>query len=690
MTVEPEFNEPTDQFPIGMRVLAVDDDPTCLFLLETLLRRCQYHVTTTSHAIEALKMLRENKNKFDIVISDVHMPDMDGFKLLELVGLEMDLPVIMLSANGDSKFVMKGITHGACDYLLKPVRLEELQNIWQHVIRRRKFESKDQNNSDYQDNKHHGSGEVGSMENSDQSVKLNKKRKDQDEDEDGHDNEFPSTQKKPRVVWSPELHRKFIAAVNQLGIDKAVPKKILDMMNVEKLTRENVASHLQKYRLYLKRISCVANQQAKMVAALGSSDSSYLRVSSLNGLGNFHTLAGPGQFPNPDFRSFPAGGVLGRLNTPAGLGMRGLPSTGIAKLGHEQNSDRFVNDQAKFHPTILSGNHNGSILQGMPMSLEIDRLEPSKSVTQIGQLLNAIDNTTIFPVSSSFSAPRITDGQSNNPLPGITNNPLVLEGQTQDTPGGEIYRNQSSVATACLNTRLSSHLPHHRKCNENLSSTVQSSGIQPYSFPVNDHFRQATPHLRDRGSTMAFQIGNNPCDVSSISPVPSQGQFSKANLQYEAAPIGNKAAHMIDNSTQEWTDRNQDASNYSNAMCSPINIMDPHNGAVSPMSLDLDPNNTIFHRSMNFNAIGLSNLADPFPRKHNWVDNSATVTSLNLKEGFLMDQQKLHGSFVSNDDGCLEDLVSAMVNQICPWLKRFVTASKIGSYVHQELGNFAG
>lgn len=56
-------------------------------------------VTTTNQAQKALELLRENKNKFDLVISDVDMPDMDGFKLLELVGLEMDLPVISKSTN---------------------------------------------------------------------------------------------------------------------------------------------------------------------------------------------------------------------------------------------------------------------------------------------------------------------------------------------------------------------------------------------------------------------------------------------------------------------------------------------------------------------------------------------------------------------------------------------------------------
>eukprot|EP00882_Tetradesmus_deserticola_P027060 GHRQ01029905.1.p2 GENE.GHRQ01029905.1~~GHRQ01029905.1.p2 ORF type:complete len:133 (+),score=74.52 GHRQ01029905.1:666-1064(+) len=61
---------------------------------------------------------------------------MDGFKLLEAIGLELDLPVIMMSSNGEHTTVMRGVTHGACDFLIKPVRIEELRNIWQHVIRR--------------------------------------------------------------------------------------------------------------------------------------------------------------------------------------------------------------------------------------------------------------------------------------------------------------------------------------------------------------------------------------------------------------------------------------------------------------------------------------------------------------------------------------------------------------------------
>ncbi|XP_078445457.1 transcription factor PCL1-like [Wolffia australiana] len=62
------------------------------------------------------------------------------------------------------------------------------------------------------------------------------------------------SQKRPRLVWTPQLHKRFVDVVGHLGIKNAVPKTIMQLMNVEGLTRENVASHLQKYRLYLKRM----------------------------------------------------------------------------------------------------------------------------------------------------------------------------------------------------------------------------------------------------------------------------------------------------------------------------------------------------------------------------------------------------------------------------------------------------
>ncbi|KAG2321960.1 hypothetical protein Bca52824_015173 [Brassica carinata] len=245
--------------PVGLRVLVVDDDPTWLKILEKMLKKCSYEVTTCGLAREALRLLRERKDGYDIVISDVNMPDMDGFKLLEHVGLELDLPVIMMSVDGETKRVMKGVQHGACDYLLKPIRMKELKIIWQHVLRKKLQEVRDIEGCCYEggadwftrnDETHYlGGGE---------DVSFGKKRKEFDfEKKLLQDESDPSSSssKKARVVWSFELHQKFVNAVNQIGCDhKAGPKKILDLMNVPWLTRENVASHLQKYRLYLSRL----------------------------------------------------------------------------------------------------------------------------------------------------------------------------------------------------------------------------------------------------------------------------------------------------------------------------------------------------------------------------------------------------------------------------------------------------
>lgn len=127
----------------------------------------------------------------------------------------------VLSANSDTKLVMKGITLGACDYLLKPVRIERLKNIWQHVIRKRMCDSKDQNKSPDLDKACHGTESANSVAisgNSGENDKLSMKQKhrNEEEKESGKDDE---NEKKPCVVWSVELHRKFVAAVNQLGLE---------------------------------------------------------------------------------------------------------------------------------------------------------------------------------------------------------------------------------------------------------------------------------------------------------------------------------------------------------------------------------------------------------------------------------------------------------------------------------------
>ncbi|KAK1297884.1 Two-component response regulator ARR18 [Acorus calamus] len=73
------------------------------------------------------------------------------------------------------------------------------------------------------------------------------------ETEESDDPSARSSSKRPRLVWTPQLHKRFVDVVMHLGIKNAVPKTIMQLMNVEGLTRENVASHLQKYRLYVKR-----------------------------------------------------------------------------------------------------------------------------------------------------------------------------------------------------------------------------------------------------------------------------------------------------------------------------------------------------------------------------------------------------------------------------------------------------
>ncbi|KFK27554.1 hypothetical protein AALP_AA8G398600 [Arabis alpina] len=400
----------SDPFPTtGLRVLVVDDDPTCLMILERMLRTCLYRVTKCNRAEIALSLLRKNKNGFDIVISDVHMPDMDGFKLLEHVGLEMDLPVIMMSADDSKSVVLKGVTHGAVDYLIKPVRIEALKNIWQHVVRKKRNEwnvseqsgSIEEIGGDRQQQREDADNNSSSV--NEGNWKSSRKRKEEEVDELEGDKEDASSLKKPRVVWSVELHQQFVAAVNHLGVDKAVPKKILEMMNVPGLTRENVASHLQKYRIYLRRLGGVSQHQGNMNNSfMTGQDPNFGPLSQLNGF-DLQALAVAGQLPAQSLAQLQA----------AGLSLPSLakPGMSVSPLVDQRSIFSFENPKIRFgdgHGQMMnSGNKPMNLLHGVPTGMEPkqfagNHMRVQQPITGVRAVPNVQSSGMLMPVADQL------------------------------------------------------------------------------------------------------------------------------------------------------------------------------------------------------------------------------------------------------------------------------------------------
>jgi len=108
------------------RVLAVDDEPHMRRLLEITLRQAGYQALVAANGLEALEILKNQGA--DIVVSDLHMPAMDGIGLLtSMRELELDIPVIIVTAQGEIDTAVQAMKLGASDYILRPFDLETLE-----------------------------------------------------------------------------------------------------------------------------------------------------------------------------------------------------------------------------------------------------------------------------------------------------------------------------------------------------------------------------------------------------------------------------------------------------------------------------------------------------------------------------------------------------------------------------------
>jgi len=117
-----------------MHVLVVDDDAPSVKMIAFLLREEGYLVSTADNGVSALQKVEEEP--LDLVILDVMMPRMDGHEVCRRIRSKMHVPIIFLSAKGETSDRVQGLELGADDYLAKPFEPAELLARVKAVLRR--------------------------------------------------------------------------------------------------------------------------------------------------------------------------------------------------------------------------------------------------------------------------------------------------------------------------------------------------------------------------------------------------------------------------------------------------------------------------------------------------------------------------------------------------------------------------
>lgn len=116
------------------RILAVDDDPLLLQLIEQTLQKGGYEVILASEGQEGLQLLAEWRPH--LVVLDIMMPHVDGWEICRRIRKVSTIPIIMLTARGSHSDIVRGLEAGADDYLVKPFHPDELLARVSAVLRR--------------------------------------------------------------------------------------------------------------------------------------------------------------------------------------------------------------------------------------------------------------------------------------------------------------------------------------------------------------------------------------------------------------------------------------------------------------------------------------------------------------------------------------------------------------------------
>ena len=124
------------------KILIVDDEEQMRQLLNLYLRQYAYQIEEAADGKEAFDLVKSTE--YDLIILDVMMPVMDGWETLDKIREISDVPILMLTAKGNTEDKVIGLTSGADDYLVKPFEEAELIARIEALLRRTKKNIKEE------------------------------------------------------------------------------------------------------------------------------------------------------------------------------------------------------------------------------------------------------------------------------------------------------------------------------------------------------------------------------------------------------------------------------------------------------------------------------------------------------------------------------------------------------------------
>ncbi|KAK6260765.1 hypothetical protein SCA6_015239 [Theobroma cacao] len=234
----------------GVTVLLVDGDSTCLTIVSKMLRRLGYEVMTAKRATEAFCIIQERQYEIDLILAEGCLPDMDKYELLETMRKISKLPVVLMSIDSNGKAVLGSLFKGAVLYLVKPIAMDDLKNLWQFAFIK---ESKNvvaaeeifgfeeelslENASDVTVESQPLIGEGG------QNYQNEKRERSDDMENNEEDNDDSVALKKPKLIWTNELHNRFLEAIKKYRLSLKREQYAIQKTMSRGSAVEHVVSH---------------------------------------------------------------------------------------------------------------------------------------------------------------------------------------------------------------------------------------------------------------------------------------------------------------------------------------------------------------------------------------------------------------------------------------------------------------